>query len=706
MNKTFLITIFFFFTYSMVFSQSKVDSLFKITQTNDDALKILDAYLAWDELIYAKYPDSSVYLNSIVVELSEKYLEEIADNAKILSIKTNMASALNNLGSTLNQQGKYKEALEYHQRSLALKKEIGNKKGMSTSLNNIGYVFLNQANTPKALEYFHKSLKIREEIGYKRGITGSLINIGTMYYQQDEFEKALEYYFRSIKVLEDINDKRRLAYAYVNIGHIYTHQGKIDEAREYFNKCLQLYSEFNYPMGMADVYNNLGVLYIKSEEYKKSLSSFEQALKLYRQVDSKKGIASALNNKAKSFLQMKQYSNAIKNATEALQLAKKTEVTIEIKGAYNTLYQAFEAIGQTTKSYEMFRNYISVRDSILSEENQKQAIRQEIKYNYEKQATADSIRATEAQKVLDAQITAQKAQIKQERTQRIALYIGLVMVVGFGAFVYNRLQITRKQKLVIEDQKGIVEEKNKEILDSINYAKRIQTAILPPAPIVNDYLPENFILYLPKDIVAGDFYWIEKKGSQVLFAAADCTGHGVPGAMVSVVCNNSLNRAVREYGLTKPGEILDKTRELVVGEFEKSEENVQDGMDIALCSIQGLKLQYAGAHNPLWIIRDGEILETKANKQPIGKCDLPKPYETHEKILQKGDTIYVFSDGYVDQFGGAKGKKLKAKAFKNLLLGIQHLSLEDQKTHLNQFFENWKAELEQIDDVCVIGLRV
>jgi serine phosphatase RsbU (regulator of sigma subunit) len=308
--------------------------------------------------------------------------------------------------------------------------------------------------------------------------------------------------------------------------------------------------------------------------------------------------------------------------------------------------------------------------------------------------------------VLDAQITAQKAQIKQERTQRIALYIGLIMVLGFGIFVYNRLQITRKQKVVIEEQKGMVEEKNQEILDSINYAKRIQTAILPPVPIVNEYLPNSFVLYLPKDIVAGDFYWMEKKDSKIFFAAADCTGHGVPGAMVSVVCNNSLNRSVREYGLTEPGRILDQTKELVVQEFEKSEEEVQDGMDIALCSLEGNKLKYAGAHNPLWIIRNGEILETKANKQPIGKYDFAKVFDTYEIELQEGDTIYVFSDGYIDQFGGEKGKKLKSKAFKNMLLEIQNMSLADQKNYLIEAFHKWKGDLEQIDDVCVIGVRV
>ena len=276
-----------------------------------------------------------------------------------------------------------------------------------------------------------------------------------------------------------------------------------------------------------------------------------------------------------------------------------------------------------------------------------------------------------------------------------------------------------KQKEEIELQKLIVEEKNKAIIDSMQYAKRIQSAILPPEKLIKQYLEKSFILYLPKDIVAGDFYWLEHKDDNILFAAADCTGHGVPGAMVSVVCNNGLNRSVREYGISEPGKILDKTREIIIQEFEKSEEDVKDGMDIALCSlrfeVRGLKLkdsetvallQYAGANNSLWIIRNKEFIEYKPNKQPIGKVDNPKPFTTHTIELQKEDTVYVFTDGFADQFGGEKGKKFMYKPFKELLLSIQEKTMEEQKIMLEQHFENWKEKLEQVDDVCIIGVRI
>jgi serine phosphatase RsbU (regulator of sigma subunit) len=296
----------------------------------------------------------------------------------------------------------------------------------------------------------------------------------------------------------------------------------------------------------------------------------------------------------------------------------------------------------------------------------------------------------------------------KEENQRIISYLiggGLLLVLLFTFFIFNRLRVTRQQKHIIEHQKAVVEEAHKEIKDSIDYAKRIQTAILPPPLRIKKYLKHSFVLYKPKDVVAGDFYWIEPQKSRILYAAADCTGHGVPGAMVSVICNNALNRSVREFALVDPGEILTKTREIVIQEFEKSDEEVKDGMDIALCSIEGNILKYAGALNPLIIIRNKKIIEIKADKQPIGQFDNMTPFTTHTFELQNGDSLYIYSDGYVDQFGGAKGKKFKSRAFKDLLLSVQDKSMEEQKVFINETFESWKGEEGQIDDVVVMGVR-
>ena len=349
--------------------------------------------------------------------------------------------------------------------------------------------------------------------------------------------------------------------------------------------------------------------------------------------------------------------------------------------------------------------------------------------------------------------TAHKAELKQRSIILNSVLAGLLIVLVFSGFVVRSLRVRNKQNKIIVEQKTIVEEKQREILDSIEYALRIQTAILPPQRIVKQYLENSFILYKPKDIVAGDFYWMEaiqldnvpisQFGNEinekdennlhqqigtlsncqiVLFAACDCTGHGVPGAMVSVVCHNALNRAVREFGLTQPAAILDKTAEIVIENFSKSEENIKDGMDISLASItydsqsKKIELQWAGANNPLWIVRgkgnsndasSDVLIETKADKQPIGMNEDKKPFTNHSFALQSGDSIYLFTDGFADQFGGDTGeKKLTRKRFKEVLLSIQHLSMNQQGIELDKFITEYRKEVEQIDDILVMGVRV
>jgi len=275
-------------------------------------------------------------------------------------------------------------------------------------------------------------------------------------------------------------------------------------------------------------------------------------------------------------------------------------------------------------------------------------------------------------------------------------------------------EITKDQNIKLElqvaERTAELKEKNEEIISSITYAKRIQTAILPPTRLLDQHLPNSFVLYKPKDIVAGDFYWMEAIDDLVFFAAADCTGHGVPGAMVSVICNNGLNRSVREFGLRTPAQILDKTRELVIKEFEKSDEEVKDGMDISLCAWDKTtnQVQWAGANNPLWIIRNeaNEVEERKADKQPIGKYTLAAPFTNHEVQLSNGDNIYLFSDGFPDQFGGEKGKKYKSGNFKKLLVNMSKHPISEQRKLLDDEFETWRGPHEQIDDVCVIGLTI
>ena len=332
------------------------------------------------------------------------------------------------------------------------------------------------------------------------------------------------------------------------------------------------------------------------------------------------------------------------------------------------------------------------------------------------------------QEMVEVKMQAKDAEISS-REGTITLFIFGAIIFGILMIFVIRSNILRKQtnkelaaqkdvitaqKNEVENQKHLVEEKQKEIVDSITYAKRLQEAILPAQEMVNKHLPENFILYTPKDLVAGDFYWMEvinEGDKEITFiAAADSTGHGVPGAMVSVVCSNALNRAVLEFKLIQTGQILDKTRELVLETFSKSTTDVKDGMDISLLAVirknnEIVEINWSGANNPLWFIENNEVKEVKANKQPIGKTDNPTPFTTHSIPYVKGTSFYLFTDGYADQFGGPKGKKFKYKQLEELLLELSTKEMSVQKETLNSKFEEWKSGIEQVDDVCVIGIK-
>ncbi|PBQ31758.1 hypothetical protein CNR22_08235 [Sphingobacteriaceae bacterium] len=297
------------------------------------------------------------------------------------------------------------------------------------------------------------------------------------------------------------------------------------------------------------------------------------------------------------------------------------------------------------------------------------------------------------------------------------------VVSGLFGYIKIRERKLRDEKKILEDKVNertaeVVEknkeldEINKDITASIRYAKRIQDAILPPDDFVKKHLPNTFVLFKPKDIVSGDFYWMEDKKDTVIFAAVDCTGHGVPGAFMSIVGHNLLDRVVGEQKITQPARILDELNKSIsdtLRQTDLEDNTVRDGMDIAICAFDKKKgvLEYAGAYNPLWIVRNKELIEIKANKFPIGnsKSGENNKFTNHEITLQKGDTIYIFSDGYSDQFGGPAGKKFKSSNLKQLLLNSQDLSMQEQRTLLNNSIEEWRGQHEQVDDILVIGTR-
>ncbi len=608
-------------------------------------------------------------------------------------------------------------------------------KHLSNTLNDKGYSLIKLGDIKTALECYHQSLKINQLLKNKVGMSISFNDLGTIYYEQGDLQKALEFFNKSLAIQTEIGDRLGESNSLNNLGLTYKTMGDIRKALSYYNSSLELQKKIGNRGAEAITLSNIGGVYNQLNDYSKALLYYNKGLAIQEEINDKEGVSATLNNIANLTLKEGKYDQAFAYASRGMALAEELGYPDKIRENALLLKNIYKHQHNTAKELEMYELYITMRDSISNETTRKESIRSQFRYEYEKMAAADSVKVAEEKK-----ITA--AQLKQERTQRFALYGGLAIVALFAAFMFNRFRVTQKQRNIISQQKEEVEQqrheaeyqkelvqlKQKEIIDSITYAKRLQNAILPPQEYISRYLPGNFVLYQPKDIVAGDFYWMYAHDDRVYIAAADSTGHGVPGAMVSIVCSNALDKAVKEFELKDTGKILDKTRELVLETFSKSGDDIKDGMDISLFCLdkKERKAFWSGANNSLWYIKSSvsstlsvrpdksgesrnenkELAEIKGDKQPIGNSDNPKPFTTHELPFEPGTLFYLFTDGYADQFGGPKGKKFKLKQLKELLQANSNITLKEQKELLHQKFQSWKGSLEQVDDVTIIGIKI
>jgi serine phosphatase RsbU (regulator of sigma subunit) len=633
----------------------------KGTDQKIQANRALSSY--YDEI---EINDSSRYYSQAVVRWAQD-----GNHPKIL------AKEFSHIGRSFYVEGVYDSAMVYYYRAMTIyetNKIINSDRGWL--LHYIGSVFKRQENNEKACEYYEKELNYAKRYGFQ-GVYGDALYLNAWCIDEDDPKKALEMRLLSLDIFKSLK-----------------------------NESMQ-----------SLLYNLIGASYRDQKDYQKALIYQFKALKIRRKEKDISKIAASLDNIGGVYKSMNQYNLAIQYLEEAEVYAKRTNRKrhIRLRDIYDNLSDTYSEISQYEKAYKYLLLKEAYNDSVVKD-SRIQGV-EELSAAYEStKKELEIIKLKKNNQLRNIELAQQEVEVERERelneTKTIlnfALVGGIVLILVAAGFIFHRLKVSRNQTLVIEDQKKEVDTKNREIIDSIHYAKRIQAAVLPSDSLMKVFLPTGFVFYKPKDIVAGDFYWLQpiSREEGVLVAAADCTGHGVPGAMVSVVCNNGLNRAVREFELNDPGKILDKTREIVIQEFEKSDEDVKDGMDIALLKLKYLddekskmELQYAGAHNPLWIIRKGskEIEITKANKQPIGKYLDPMPYDTHTLELNQGDLIYIFTDGYIDQFGGEKGKKLKPENFKNLLLSIKDKPMNFQRKMLDEAFDRWRNGAEQVDD--------
>lgn len=563
------------------------------------------------------------------------------------------------------------------------------------ALRNIGNAYKNSLfNLPKAMEYYQLSRKKAEQMEDKLGVAAALLNIGIIYSDLSEYTKALDYQTKSLKMFREIGDKRGIGICLNNLGNIYKNQSNYSKALEYFQHSLTIQEERADTFEIMTCFNNIAYVYEKLSDFSKATEYFETGKKYAERIKNTKGIISSLAGIGNILLSTGKQKEAENYYKKVLKLATESGNLFIQSEAHNSLRNVFEKQQRYKEALEMSDKHMLLRDSIFSQNKSKEIALRDAKYESDKkEATIKAVAEEEKQK---------------SKVIIWSVLSGLLLVVVFAGFIFRSLRVTRKQKSIIEVQKKMVEEHQKEIIDSITYAKRLQDAILPPLDFVKKHLPDSFVLYKAKDIVAGDFYWMEVIDDIVFIASADCTGHGVAGSMLSIVCSNALNRTVKEFGLRNTGKILDKVTELVLETFEKSGEDVKDGMDISLLAINKTtkQIQWSGANNPLWYIQNEKLIEMPANKQPIGKHDNRSPFTAQDIVYRPHTTFYLFTDGFCDQFGGTKGKKFKYKQFEEKLLAMSDKPLIEQKDLLDKIFVEWQGKLEQVDDVNIIGIKI
>ena len=542
-------------------------------------------------------------------------------------------------------------AYEKLNEAIELFRQLEDKRGEGAALSILVISYKSLGQLEKA------QITAQTAIDYLKGYAPFLYFIQVAYYQSGEINFLLKDYSAAIEAYEEglqyaeENDGNMAARLLNGIGNVYNAQNNFEAAYDYLTRSLKMIEGKKNILHESKIHADLGTYYFKKQDYENALKCQQKSIALREQNNLINPLLTNYIELAEIYLKLNNVQDALHYATLAEKKAIEFKVIIKQFEANLILSKIYEVMNEPQLALERYKMYHKLNDEVLGKEN--------------------------ARKIKELSVN-------------------------------HNLESAQKEKEIFRLKNVVLKEALDEIESSVRYAKRIQEAILPPVSLIQARFPQAFVFYQPKDVVAGDFFWMEEINNTVFIAAADCTGHGVPGAMVSVVCCNALNRAVKEFGLSDPGKILDKVSDLVCETFEKSNEEVKDGMDISLLSVNKTtrRIQWSGANNPLWYFYNTEFHQIKANARPIGKSDNAISFTTHSIPFQTGTSFILFTDGYADQFGGEKGKKMMYKLFRETLQKSINLEPQHQRKNLESFFNTWKGSLEQVDDVCVIGIKL
>lgn len=651
---------------------------------------------------------------NILNELARSCLFELNDINKVyiygaqelklsrqLNYKKGIAYGLMHIGIFKRSHGDYKEAIAYAQKSLVLMKELRDKKGEGSCYINIGLGYFDMSNLPKAIDYTLKGMILKEEIGDKKGVSAAANNLGNIFLDQNNLKDALKYHLKSLKIAQETNNKLSISVSYDNLGRVMNSLGKMDEAMDYYKKAAKIGEELDDKMGMASNYNNIGNLYLKKNRINDAFTYQIKSLKIAEAYKDKNAIVASYNSLGAIYIRKKNYALAINYFNKAIRISREIDLKQGLLTGYENLVEVYKELKNSEEALRYLDAYHNLNDSVMNKDNFRQLAELSTKYETEKKEK--EILLLTKDKELNAKI------IRQQQLVRWGLIGGLGLLFVSIFSIYRRYRFKQKANGVLEKQKAVIQEKNNLITDSIDYAKTIQEAVLPKQKQVEKLFPESFILYKPKSIVSGDFYWINKVNDQLICAVADCTGHGVPGAFMSLLGYNMLENIAKQMKDVQPAQILESLNSEVINRLSSGDEKetAKHGMDISLITIdvKNNMLQYAGAHNPVYIMRDKELIELKADRMGIGTPHTGT-FINKSIELKKGDMIYLFTDGFPDQIGGPNRKKFYYQPFKDLLASISRNDMKIQEEQLDIAHKQWLCEKhEQTDDILVMGIR-
>lgn len=689
--------------------KEQLDSLNHIlnNKTYHDTLRAF-AYVTLSEVLATSNLDTVIYLCEKAQSIAENNLTKQPSKLEEKSFKTSLAAALNNIGYVYMNKSNFKLALKYYFKANDVELSNGNRQGLASGYNNIGLIYYDLGDVPLALEYYHKSLKIKEEFGDKKGIAMSFINIGHVYKDQGDRKLAIDYYLKSLKIHQEIGNKKGMALAYNNIGSVYITEKNFPKALSYYKESLKTRQEIGDKKGIAACYHNLAKVYGKQNNTDLALLYYQKSLDLRIEIEDRQGEAYSYLDQGYLCLSLGKVKEAKILAQKGFAIGNELSLTDVIERNAELLSKIAQKEGDWKQAFIMHNRALQIHDSVASEESIKATANQQAKYLYEKEKSISDIEQAKKDEL-----------VKQEKQKQWIIIIAtaavLILVLIFLLMLFKRFKVIKRQNNIIQTQKELIEVKHQEITDSINYAERIQRTFLASNDLLDQHLPDYFVFFKPKDVVSGDFYWASKlnNGSFAL-VTGDSTGHGVPGAIMSLLNITSLEKAVEKE--TDPAQIFNVTRNIIINRLKKdgSAEGGKDGMDASICAydFSKMNLSITAAQNPVWIVRkndngEEELFEVKPDKMPVGKHDKQDiSFSSQHFNLHKGDVVYTLTDGFPDQFGGDNQKKFMSKNLRKLLATHAHLPMNEQKELLAKTFSEWKGSIEQVDDVCVIGVRV